>query len=248
MVVSRTAAAKAQSPAALEAKKRECDLFWSSQKFRKIKASPSETDSTTTASAAISTATSTGSSSTPHLPVQPAVATQPTTPPAEQPLAAGQPAAAAAGDREPKEIMLDEVASNATFVPEDVWAPSHDRTLMADIDEYLNKIEKAEVTEADLRSMDELLKDAPKYSDKGEGVYEKAGRTGEFNVRDAVGQHFARVHKKGTEEYNKYNALESRAEKNFTAKSGQKQNSKMLRPEKSFNVNSAKSSRRKASP
>ena len=84
---------------------------------------------------------------------------------------------------------------------------------MADIDEYLNKIEKAEVTEADLRSMDVLLKDAPKYSDEGESVYEKAGRTGEFNVRDAVGQHFARVHKKGTEEYNKYNALESRAEK-----------------------------------
>jgi hypothetical protein len=91
------------------------------------------------------------------------------------------------------------------------------------LDGFLSSMANANADENDSSGIDELVnlwladRDAHQAREKPltdeEKMFDKAGTTGDFEIRDAVGQRFQREHKKGKSQHALYSKLADRDEK-----------------------------------
>ena len=94
---------------------------------------------------------------------------------------------------------------------------AHDEA--TDVDRYLKECLAQEVSESDTTPLDKLLRQArqgavqPASTEAVDEAVRKAASTGEFGLRDKVGQNFARRHAKGTDAHAAYMACASLEDK-----------------------------------
>jgi hypothetical protein len=102
--------------------------------------------------------------------------------------------------------------------------PTFPKTKQGMLD-FIDSIVKANVTEQDWSAVEKLLNDVRKQDDDQQTAgdistkspalkkLEEAASSGFFDVRDAIGQHFSRVHKKGTAAHAAYAEAKGRDDK-----------------------------------
>ena len=114
------------------------------------------------------------------------------------------------------------IASSAPSVPAgqaSVACTEDYQDKIDEVDQMLKDIMAMPVLESDTSGLDKVVKDfvtkaaETEMSEAAPDIFMKAGGTGEFDIRDAVGQRFAREHMKGSAEHEKYHQCGTREEK-----------------------------------
>jgi len=136
------------------------------------------------------------------------------------------PAASTADQLDETQAYGSAAAAAAGTAAAAAGAPTQAKALEVDeLDRYLNELSDMKVDEHNesilhsaLRDLKEKVDSAvvvkPKADDdSADNLFERAAKTGFFDLRDAVGLRFQRAHKKGSKDHDRYANLCSRAEK-----------------------------------